>query len=167
MADNTGPIHDLQGTPGSMASKARSTPPHRRSFDLADGFAFFNIFSLIYFRFPFADSQGHFHLSVLPIKRQREQCVAFDRCQPKGLPNLRLMEEQFTDRFRFMVLEVSVRILLDVGVVKEDLPILDPGEGVTDLTFAGSEGFHLGAVKHDAGLKGLKDMIFAAGSGVV
>ncbi len=65
-----------------------------------------------------------------------------------------------------MILQVPVRILVNVGVVKINLAILHPGKGIADLPFARAQRLDLGAVQHDARLEGLQDMIIAPRFGI-
>ena len=46
-----------------------------------------------------------------------------------------------------MVIDVAVRVLVDVRVVQPDLLVFDACKGVPDLTFARAQGLDLSAVE--------------------
>ena len=52
-------------------------------------------------------------------------------------------------------------IWLNVGVVEKSFAIFDAREGVTDVRFAGADGFDLTALQRDASLVALENVIIA------
>ena len=73
------------------------------------------------------------------------------------------MQQQFARGLGLVILEIAVRILVNVRVVQKDLVVLHAREGVADLAFAGAQRLDLGAVQDDARLEGLEDVIVAPG----
>src|ERR1022692_4054881 len=71
------------------------------------------------------------------------------------------MKQQFARGLRLMVLKVAVRILVDMGVVQENLGAFDTGERIADLALPGAKGFDLGSAQNDTRLEGLEDMVVA------
>jgi len=66
-----------------------------------------------------------------------------------------------------MILQVAMRILVDVRIVEIDLIVLDSRKRVANLAFAGTQRFHFRAVQHDAGLERLDNVIIASRFGMV
>ena len=110
-----------------------------------------------------ADAERDFYFSILPVKRKRDQRVALDRDQPEQFPDLRFVQEQFARRFGRVVLEVAVRVFVNVRVVQPDLVLLDAREGVGDLSLARAQRLDLRAMQHDARLERLEDVVIAPG----
>ena len=67
-------------------------------FNSRSGLALFQILALVECLLALADAERHFHFSVLPVKRQREQRVALHRRQPEQFPDFRFVQEQFARR---------------------------------------------------------------------
>ena len=65
-----------------------------------------------------------------------------------------------------MVLQVAMRILVDMRIVEIHLVILDPRKRVANLAFAGAQRFHFRAVQHDAGLERLENVVIAPRFGI-
>lgn len=139
---------------------------HRGSLELAVGLAPLQVFTLVELRFALADRQRHFHSPVLPIKGERQQCVALHCSQSEQFADLRFMEEQFSDCLGLMILQVAVRILIDVCVIEQHLVIFHARERIADLAFAGAQGLDLRAVQYNAGFKCFQDVVIAPGFGV-
>jgi len=64
------------------------------------------------------------------------------------------VEQQFADGLGLMVLEIAVRVFVNVRVVEKHLRVLDAGEGVADLPLAGAQGLDLSTAQGDARLEG-------------
>jgi hypothetical protein len=66
-----------------------------------------------------------------------------------------------------VVLDVAVRILVDVRVVEPDLVLVHACEGVGDLPAPGAQGLDLGTMQDDARLEGLEDVKVVPGFRIV
>src|ERR1035438_1131056 len=134
-------------------------PPHCRSLEFTIGLALFEVFALVILGFAFSHRQGDLDFPVLPVKRERQQGIAFNRCQTEELADFRFVQQQLTGRLGLMVLEVAVGVFVNVGVVEINLVIFDARKSIAKLTFASAQGLHLGAVQDNARLEGLEDMV--------
>src|ERR1035441_7066459 len=65
-----------------------------------------------------------------------------------------------------MILQVPVRILVNVGVMKINLVMVNPCKGIADLAFARPQRLNLRALQHDARLESVEDVIVAPGFGL-
>ena len=139
---------------------------HRGSFDLEIGFAAFQVLAFVELGFAFADAQGHFHLAVLPIQRERHEGIALDRGESEQFANFGFVQKQFARGFRGVVLDVAVRVFVNVGIVEVNLVVFDPRKGVTDLSFSGPKGLDLGAAEDDSRLKSFQDVEIAPRLGI-
>lgn len=140
---------------------------HGGAAEFAVGFAFFDVVAFVELGFAFADSEEDFYAAVLPVEGEGDDGVGFGGGVFGEFANLGLVEEEFTDGFGLVVLAVAEGVLVNVGVVEEDLALVHAGKSVADLTAAGAEGLDLGAVEDDAGLVSGEDVVVAAGLGVV
>src|SRR5262245_54232386 len=61
-----------------------------------------------------------------------------------------------------MVLEVPMRVFVDVRAVEPDLVVFHAGKGVADLSLAGAERLDLRAVQGDASLERFENVIIPA-----
>ena len=52
-----------------------------------------------------------------------------------------------------MILEVAVRVFVDVRVMEKDLVVFHAGKGIGDLAFAGAQRLDLSAVQNDPASK--------------
>ena len=138
-------------------------PLHRRAFHLAVVIALLDVVAFVERLFAFAHADGDFHFSVLPEKRQRKQRVALDGCEFKQFPDFRFVQKQFSRRLGFVILDVAVRIFVNVRVVEPRFVFLDAREGVGNLPLARAQRLDLCAMQHDARLKGLEDVVIAPG----
>lgn len=109
---------------------------HRGSFDLEISFATFQVFAFVELGFAFADAQGDFHLAVLPIHRERHESITLDRGESEQFANFGFVQEEFARGFRGVILDVAVRVFVNVGVVEVNLAVFDPRKGVADLAFS-------------------------------
>ena len=87
--------------------------------------------------FAFADAERDFHLSVLPVKRKRNQRVALDRDQPEQFPDFRFVQEQFARRLGNVILQIAVRVFVNVDVLEPNFSLFDSRKSIGNLTFAG------------------------------
>ena len=62
------------------------------------------------------------------------------------------MEKEFSFCLGDVVGKISVIVFVDVGVVEEGFVVFNARKGVSDLPFAGAEGFDFGAFERDARL---------------
>src|SRR5689334_1565758 len=76
------------------------------------------------------------------------------------------MQQQLARGLRFVILQVAVRVFIDMRVVKKDLVVLDASEGIADLAFPSAQRFDLRAAQNDAGLERLNDVVVATSLGV-
>ncbi len=81
----------------------------------------------------------------------------------KQFADLRFVQEQFARRFGNVILEIAVRVFVNVGVVKPGLVLVHAREGVGDLPLARAQRLDLRAVQHDARLEGFEDVVIAPG----
>src|SRR6266403_4827963 len=65
-----------------------------------------------------------------------------------------------------MVLEVPVRIFIDVSVVQKHFAVLYPSKRVADLALPRPQCLHLGAMQDDSGFERLQDVIISPRFGV-
>src|SRR5947207_13409294 len=65
-----------------------------------------------------------------------------------------------------MVLEISMGVFVDMGVVEVDFAIFDTRKRVPDLTFAGTQCLHLGSMKNDPGFEGFQDVVVVTRFGI-
>src|SRR5437762_14182883 len=112
---------------------------HRRSFDVTLGLALFERLALIVLGLSFANRQGHFHFALLPVKRQRQQSIAFDRGEAKEPADFRSVQEQLPDSFGLVVGQIPMGIFVYVGIIEIDLLIPNAGESIADLPLACSQ----------------------------
>ena len=61
-----------------------------------------------------------------------------------------------------MIVDVAVAVLGDVRVEQKSLTMLHADVGLGDISMTLSEAFDLGALEHQAGLKGIVDGIIVA-----
>lgn len=139
---------------------------HGDAFEFAVGLALFDVLAFVVLDFAFADGKGDFDFVVFPVEGKGHEGVAFDCGGFVEFANFGLVEEQFARGFGLVVLAIAKGVFVDVGVVEEDLAILDAGEGVGDLGFAGAQGFDFCAVQNDAGFVRVQDVVIAAGFGI-
>src|SRR5258708_34759801 len=69
-------------------------PPHGGALEFAVRFLALKVFAFVEFGFAFADGQSHFDLSIFPIERERNQCIAFDRGVAEQFANFTLMQQE-------------------------------------------------------------------------
>ncbi len=149
--------------PGLRTRRSALEPVHGGALEFTVGLAAFEVFALIVLGFAFAYCERHFHLPVLPIEGKWDEGIAFDFGESGQFTNLAFVQKQLARGFGLMVLQVPVRIFINVSVKELHFSVLDPGKSVTKLSFAGAEGLNLGALQHDSSLEGLKDVIIPAG----
>ena len=126
----------------------------------------FSFDSLLFEVVPFVDSRfstSHadfdFYPAVLPVKPERDECLALDRAGGKEFGNLRLVEQKFAATFWFVLGVTRTFVRLNIGVVKVDLVILDSREGVIKVREAGADGFDLRSLQFDASLYLFENLI--------
>ena len=73
------------------------------------------------------------------------------------------MQEQFARGLGLVILQIAVRVFVNVRVVEPDLVLFHARKGVGDLPLAGTQRFDLRAVQHDARLERFEDVIIAPG----
>jgi hypothetical protein len=140
---------------------------HRRAFQLAIGFALFDVIAFVVLKLAFAHPDQNFDPAVFPIHRKRDQGVAFDGSDAKKFSDFGFVQEQFTRRFGKVTENVGLGVLANVHVIQPNFVLLDAREGVTDLGFAGAKRFNFGAFKHEAGFECLRDEEIVAGLRIV
>lgn len=72
---------------------------------------------------------------------------------------LLLMKKELAHSVRFKIGSIAMTIRLDMQAMYPSLTFSDQGKGVSELTSTFTQGAHLGTRKHNARLKGLKDLI--------
>src|SRR5207245_8019480 len=92
--------------------------------------------------------------------------IAFHRGQLEELSDFGFVQQQFAKSFGLMILDIAVRVFINVRIVQVDLAILDAGKGIADLAFAGPKRLYLRASQDNSRLESLKNMIVATGFGV-
>jgi hypothetical protein len=123
--------------PKKEKPKCSAFPLHDGAFEFAVGFALFNGLAFIVLGFALAHGKLHLDFAVFPVKRERKEGITLYGGQAEELPYFVLVQQQFADRLRGVVLEIAERVFIDVRVIKKDLVIFDAGKGVSDLAFAG------------------------------
>lgn len=137
------------------------TLPHCCPPEFPFGVALFEVLTFIELLFSFADRQGHFYFSVLPIEGQGDESIAFDRGKGEKLADFRFMQQELSWRLRLVVLDIAVRVFINVGVVEPDFILFHAGECVRDLPLARAQSFYFRAVQDDPDLKRFEDVIIA------
>jgi hypothetical protein len=132
---------------------------HRCALQFPVGIALFDVIAFVVLHLAFAEPERDLHSAVFPIEGERDEGMAFDGNLAEEFPDFGLVEKQFADGFGLMVLEITEAVFVDMGVVEEDLAVLDPGKGIADLALAGAQRFDLGAFEHNAGLICLEDVV--------
>ncbi len=140
---------------------------HRAPFCLAVCLLSPEVLPFVSLLFTFGNPELYFDLPVLPVEFQRDDRVTVDGFEAEKLPNLPLVEQQFTPRLGHVVVEVAEIVFVDVGVIEKGFIVLNSGEGVPDLTFSCSEGFDFRAFQHNASLEGLENMIIVPSLAIV
>ena len=148
---------------GSRAAPGLVT---HRALDFPLGLAPFEILPLVKIGLALADGELDFDLPVLPVERKRNQSVPLHAAEFEQFADLGLVQQQLAFALGDVVVDVAVRVFVNVGVVKPDLPVLDAGKGVRKLAPAEPQSFHLGSVEHDSRLEGVEDVVIAAGLGI-
>jgi hypothetical protein len=138
-------------------------PIHRRAFQFAVGLALLDVVAPVVFHLALAHAERDFYFAILPVKRQRHNRVALDRGEFKQFSDFRFVQEQFARRFGNMILQIAVRVFVNVDVVNPRLVFFHAREGIRNLAFARAQRLDLRAVQHDASLERLKDVIIAPG----
>jgi hypothetical protein len=106
--------------------------------------------------------QCHLTLNVLPVTLQGDEGIAFHGSRREELSDLGFAEQQLPDCFRLMILSISLGVLVDVSIMQKCLIVLNSGERIPDLPFAGAKRLDLRAPQHQAGFKSLQNMVIAA-----
>ena len=130
---------------------------------LAVVIAFPEVVAAVVVLFAVADGEGDFDFAVFPVEGKGDEGIAFRGGGFGELADLGFMQEQLAGGGDVMVLAVAVGVFVDAGAIEPDGFFFHLGEGIGDLAFAGAEGFHLGAVQHNARLVGVEDGIIPAG----
>jgi hypothetical protein len=138
-------------------------PLHLGAFDFAVGFLFLQIFAFVVLRFAFADAQRDFYLAVLPIERKRHERVAFDGSEAEKFSDFGFVQQKFPDGLGLVILEIALRVFVNVRVVEKNLVALHAGEGIPDLPLSGAQCLHFRAAQNDARLVGFEDVIIPPG----
>ena len=108
-----------------------------------------------------AHAEFHLHARILPVEPQRDQRMALDLHLAGELLDLLPMHEELAHLLRLMLGVARFRIRLDVEVVQPHLALLDFREGIPHIRESRADGFHLGALQHDASLVPCEDVKIA------
>lgn len=141
-------------------------PPGGGAADIPVRFAFLDILAFVELQFSVADSEQHLNPPVLPIERQRDEGIAFNRSFGGQFSDLGTVEQQLARNLRDVVHDIPVGILIDVDIVEPHLVLLHPRKGISNLATPRSEGFDFRATEHQSSLIGLQNMIVPAGFGI-
>ena len=129
---------------------------------LAIGGALFQIGAFIARHFSLGNTELGFQLAIFPIQLENDKSASGDLGSSAiEFVDLGAVEQKFADSFRGGNFMAGALVGLDVGVVEERFAILDPGEGVADVGFAGTDRFDLAALEFDAGFVALENVKIA------
>lgn len=139
---------------------------HGDALEFAFGIAFLDVFALVELDLAFADADGDLNLVVFPVHGQRNEGVALNGDLAEEFADFGFVKEEAAGSLGGMIHDVALGVFVDMGVVEPDLIVLDPGKGIIQLGFAGTEGLDLGALEDDSSLVGIKDVVVAASLGI-
>jgi len=130
-------------------------------FQLSFGVAFLNVFPFIELNFPLSDPEQDFHFPVLPVTFEGDDGIALDGSQPEEFSDFSFAEQQLPDGLGLMIFTISLRVLIDMSIMQKRLVVVNLGECVPDLPFAGPKRLDLRTAQHQASLEGFQDMVIA------
>jgi hypothetical protein len=127
---------------------------------------FFQIVPFVDCRFTPADPDLYLDTTVFPIKSEGDQSLPLNCACRKELCYLRLVQQKLSRTLRFVLRMAGALVRLNIRIVEEDLPVLDPRKRVIQIRQAGSDRLDLGAAEFNSRLDLVEDLIVMKGSAI-
>lgn len=131
--------------------------------ELTVRFSPLEVLAFIELAFCASNSQRHLDLVSLPVESERDQSDAFDVGMLGKAQDFTSVEEEFSSRRGRVIGSVPMIILIDVGIVEPDFPILHTCKCVCYLTVTTPERLHLSATQDNSGLERFEYVIIPSG----
>jgi hypothetical protein len=99
--------------------------------------------------------------AILPVQLQNDQCATVYLRFAIQFIDLVAMQEKFANPFGGWNFVARFFVGLNVSVVKKRFTLLDPGERIADVRFAGANGFNFATLQLDSSLVPIEDVKIA------